>query len=104
MCLWGVGGVGLVGWLVGRVVGVGWSRGWCSGCLPSICLPDSLRRVVVNGREGVVKEDEVTIKVGAAGEVQALALAAGEVDAAEAGLGGWFWWGFGFGLGWAGGV
>jgi hypothetical protein len=43
--------------------------------------------VVVNGGQGVVKQHKVTVEIGAAGKVEALALATGQVDATQAGLG-----------------
>ncbi len=49
-------------------------------------LEDVLGGVVVHGGQGVVKQHQVAVEVGAAGQVQALALAARQVDAAQASL------------------
>ncbi len=53
---------------------------------PDAVLKDVVRGVVVHGRQSVVQQHQVAAKVGGAGQVQALALAAGQVDAAQAGL------------------
>jgi hypothetical protein len=50
-------------------------------------LEDVLSSVVVNSGKGVVKEDKVAAKVGAAGQVQPLTLSTGEIDAAQTSLG-----------------
>ena len=50
-------------------------------------LKDVLRGVVVHSGQGVVEQDEVARDVGGARKVEALALAARQVDAAQAGLG-----------------
>ena len=50
-------------------------------------VKDVVGRVVVDGREGVVKEDQVATKIGTPGQVQALPLPTREVDATEARLG-----------------
>ena len=64
---------------------------------PDAVLKDVLRGVVVDGRQGVVQQDQVAAAVGSARQVEALALATGQVDAAQAGLQGWG------GGGWRGG-
>ncbi len=46
-------------------------------------LKDVLGGVVVDGREGVVEQHEVAVKVGATGEVETLALATRQVDTTE---------------------
>ncbi len=48
-------------------------------------VEDVVRRVVVHGRQRVVQQHQVALGVGAAGQVDALPLAAAEVDAADAG-------------------
>ena len=49
-------------------------------------LKDVVGGVVVHSRQGVVQQHQVAVKVGAAGQVEALALAARQVDAAQARL------------------
>lgn len=51
-------------------------------------LEDVVRRVVVDRRQRVVEQHEVAAVVRRARDVEALALAARKVDAAQAGLGG----------------
>ena len=48
------------------------------------CVKDVVRSVVVHGRHSVVQQHQVSGRVGAAGQVDALALAAREVDAPDA--------------------
>jgi hypothetical protein len=45
-------------------------------------VKDVVRCVVVDRRQRVVKQEELAVEVGSAGQVQALALAARQVDAA----------------------
>ena len=49
-------------------------------------LEDVLSSVVVHGRQRIVQEHDIATKIGAAGEVEALALTTGQIDSAQTSL------------------